>query len=194
VDYIHLLMDTLFMAVPARRADVEHPMDVEARLTGLEQQTKHLQSDVAEIKSNLVRMDAKIDGVKDSVNALGQKVAALEPKLNSMEALFDSKLGTMEAKLGTMEALFDSKLGTMEAKLGTMETLFDSKLGTMEVKLGTVEAKLDAKLSAVQAAMTRWMIGIILAIAAAALGKPLLELAGGAQPLNGRNDVGVQSK
>ncbi len=151
-------------------------MDVEARLTGLEQQTKHLQSDVAEIKSNLVRTDAKIDGVKDSVNALGQKVAALEPKLNSMEALFDSKLGTMEAKLGTME------------------TLFDSKLSTMEVKLDTVEAKLDAKLSAVQAAMTRWMIAIILAIAAAALGKPLLDIAGGAQPLNGRNDVGVQSK
>lgn len=115
--------------------------------------------------SNLIRMDAKIDGVKDSVNALGQKVAALEPKLNSMEALFDSKLGTMEAKLGTMDA-----------------------------KLGTMEAKLDSKLSAVQATMTRWMIGIILAIAAAAFGKPLLEPAGGAQPLNGRNDVGVQAK
>jgi hypothetical protein len=126
VDYIHLVMDTLAMAV-------------------------HLQSDVTEIKSNLVRMDAKIDTVKDSLSALGQKVAAIEPKLNSMEALFDSKLGT-------------------------------------------VEAKLDAKLSAVQATMTRWMIGIILAIAAAAFGKPLLELAAGAQALNGRNDVGVQPK
>jgi CII-binding regulator of phage lambda lysogenization HflD len=122
VDYIHLTMDTPLMAVPAKRINVEHPMDVEARLTGLEQQTKHLQSDVAEIKSNLIRMDTKLDAVKDSVSSLGQKVVAIEPKLNSMEVLFDAKLSALNAMqaamtrwvVGTMIAMTGAVLGIVK--------------------------------------------------------------------------------
>ncbi len=65
-------------------------MDAEARLTRLEDRAEHLQTDVTDIKSDLRRIDVKLDAVKDSVGSLVTKVAAFEPKLDAMSATFDA--------------------------------------------------------------------------------------------------------
>jgi DNA anti-recombination protein RmuC len=172
VDYIHLSTDTFRMAVPARRFDVEHSMDADARLARVEERTEHLQTDVTEIKSDLRRIDVKLDTLKDSVNSLAQRVATFEPKLEAMAASFEVKLGAManslDAKLGTMANAFDAKLGAManafDAKLGAMANSFDAKLeamaasldarleamaGSFDAKLGAMGGSFDAKLGAV---------------------------------------------
>jgi hypothetical protein len=75
------------MPAAAKRLDLEHPMDTEARLTRLEAITETVQRDVAEIKADLRRLDTKIDAVardllgkideiKNSLSALSQKVAS----------------------------------------------------------------------------------------------------------------------
>jgi len=44
-------------------------MEAEARLLRLEEGTEHIQRDVAEIKVDLRRLDAKVDAVKDAREA-----------------------------------------------------------------------------------------------------------------------------
>lgn len=43
---------------------------MEERVARLEANFEHIQSDVSEMKADIRRLDAKVDGVKDSVNAL----------------------------------------------------------------------------------------------------------------------------
>jgi uncharacterized coiled-coil protein SlyX len=73
------------MSVAARRFDVEHSMEAEARLARLEERTEHIQGDVAEVKGDLRRLDVKLDAVKDLVVSLAEKVAAFDGKLSAME-------------------------------------------------------------------------------------------------------------
>lgn len=69
-------------------------MEVEARLTRLEERTEHIQRDVAEIKAeiktevraDLRRLDAKIDAVRDAAGSLAERIASVEVKLSAMEA------------------------------------------------------------------------------------------------------------
>jgi len=50
-------------------------MEAEACLARLEERTEHIQSDVAEIKVDLRRLDVKLDAVKDLVVSLAEKLA-----------------------------------------------------------------------------------------------------------------------
>lgn len=93
-------------------------MDVDARLARLEERTEHLQTDVTEIKSDLRRIDVKLDAVKDSVSSFAKSVAAFEPKLDAVAASFEAKVAaqgfSFEAKLNAMEA------GIVKWMIGTL--------------------------------------------------------------------------
>jgi peptidoglycan hydrolase CwlO-like protein len=64
------------MSVPAKKIEVEYPM--EAQLARLEERTEHIQKEVSEIKGDIRRLDAKVDGVKDSITKLAVKIGSME--------------------------------------------------------------------------------------------------------------------
>jgi len=67
------------MAVPARRFEVE--AFVEERIARLEEKTDHIQSDITEMKTDIRRIDAKVDAVRDSVAVLRVEMKDLEGRM-----------------------------------------------------------------------------------------------------------------
>ncbi len=84
--------------------------------------------------------------------AAANLIARFESKLDTQNALLDTRNALFESKLDTQNALFESKLDTQNA-------LFESKLDTQN-------AKLDA---------LRWMFGAVMGLLAALLALGLLD-------------------
>lgn len=68
----------------AQAAKLERP--VEERLARLESHVEHMQSDIVEIKTDIRRLDQKIDSAKDSLNQNIKSVKdSLEHKIEAVE-------------------------------------------------------------------------------------------------------------
>jgi Skp family chaperone for outer membrane proteins len=78
------------MAVPARKIQVGFPVN---ERTALEEKVDHIQSDVAGLRTDVKRIEAKLDSKTDALDAkLDSKTAALDAK-------FDSKTDALMAEL-----------------------------------------------------------------------------------------------
>lgn len=66
------------MAVPARKFEVEITM--QDRIAWLEEKTDHMRSDIADIKTDIRRMDAKFDG---KIDALKGNIDTLKETVNA---------------------------------------------------------------------------------------------------------------
>ena len=69
------------MALPAAKQNFpeEHPM--EGRIARLETHVEHILTDVSELRSDVRRLDSKIDGVKDLVTSLAMTLERAIRKL-----------------------------------------------------------------------------------------------------------------
>ncbi len=109
------------MPATAKKLDVEPLMDVEGKLALLGERTETLQRDVTEIKSNLtkldIKLDTKIEGLQAKVGTLAERVAAIEPKLDSFATSLDARLQALDAKVGALGSSFDAKLSAHDAKI-----------------------------------------------------------------------------
>jgi chromosome segregation ATPase len=133
------------MAVPAARFDVEHSMEVEARLARLEDRTETIQRDVAEIKADQRRLDAKIEAKFDAVNA----------RIDGLDAKLDAKIDGVNAKI-------DTKIDAVNKRIDGVKDSISA--------LAEKVASFDGKLSALEASMIKWIIGTIITSMALAFG------------------------
>jgi phage shock protein A len=81
------------MGLPARLLKVENPM--EERVARLEVKVDHIQSDVSELKTDVRRLDEKIDKVEQKFTA----------KIDAMDQKFTAKIDTI------LEMIVDLKVG-----------------------------------------------------------------------------------
>ena len=101
------------MGAPALR--LEQGETVEERLTRLESDVKHIQSDVSEMKAHLLRTDGKIDAVVKSVSELN--VAFVQSTSQLKLALEQS---TSELKLALEQSTSRLKVWWLVTLLATI--------------------------------------------------------------------------
>ena len=95
------------MAVTARK--FERDTSMEARVARLEEKTDHIQSDVAEIKADLRKMDAKFDG---KIDELKKDVSALRVEMKDSFAKVQGEMKDSFARLqGEMKDSFSALQG-----------------------------------------------------------------------------------
>lgn len=87
------------MSMPMRKFEPENPM--EQRVAGLEAHAEHVQAGISEIKIDLRGLNAKVDGVKDSVAALAIR---MEQGFANLSERFDRKLAWIIGLIVTLAA------------------------------------------------------------------------------------------
>ncbi|MEP7246780.1 MAG: hypothetical protein ABI885_24300 [Gammaproteobacteria bacterium] len=120
------------MAMPARKIERE-PQMVEQ--TVLEERVAHIQSDVAELKVDVRRLDAKID-------SLG---ARLDAKIDAMGASLDAKIVSLgerlDAKIDAMGQRLDAKIDALSQRMSDLHiSHLKWTVGTMLGGMGTAFA------------------------------------------------------
>jgi uncharacterized protein YydD (DUF2326 family) len=122
VDAAHLRADTsrqgeIVMAVAARKFERETSM--EARVARLEEKTDHIQSDVAEIKADLRKMDAKFDG---KIDELKKDVSALRVEMKDSFTKVQGEMKDSFAKIqGEMKDSFAKLQGEMKDSFSALQ-------------------------------------------------------------------------
>jgi Skp family chaperone for outer membrane proteins len=146
--------EEVVMLVLARKIETEHKM---GERTALDEKVDHIQRDVTELKSDVKRVEAKLD---EKVGALDAKV---DQKFHALETKMDQKIGALDAKadqrFDTLETKMDQKIGALDAKVDqkfdTLETKVDQKVGALDAKVDqkfdTLETKVDQKVGALDA-------------------------------------------
>jgi hypothetical protein len=96
--------------VPVEPTGEEHyDRGIEPRLSRVENDVRDLKDTLADLKTIVVRMDARLDAVLPHL-ATKTDLANLENKLGAMGADADARFGAMDAKM-------DARLGVMDARL-----------------------------------------------------------------------------
>jgi hypothetical protein len=95
---------------PVEPSGGEHyDRNVEPRLSRVENDVRDLKDTLAELKTMVLRMDARLEAVLPHL-ATKADLANMETKLGAMEANMDTKLGAMDGRLGVMDARLDATL------------------------------------------------------------------------------------
>jgi chromosome segregation ATPase len=119
------------MGMPARKFDFEE-VSVEERLGRLELNVEHIQSDVAEMKADLRRLNDKVDGVDQRLSAkidggdqkLSDKIDGVEQKLSAKIDAVDQKLS---AKIDAVDQKLSARIDAVDQKLSARIDSFDQK-------------------------------------------------------------------
>ncbi len=121
--------------------------NIEPRLSGVEHDVRDLKDTLAELKTMVARMDARLDAVLPHL-ATKADLANVETRLGAM----DGRLSAMDVRLGAMDGrlcAMDGRLGAMDGRLGAIDGglgAMDGRLGAMDGRLGAMDARLDATL------------------------------------------------
>jgi uncharacterized protein YicC (UPF0701 family) len=122
---------------------------IEPRLSRVEHDVRDLKDTLADLKTIVVRMDAKLDAVLPHL-ATKADVANLENKLVAMGADMDLRFGAVDAKFDAVDAKFEAMDAKMDAKFDAMDAKMDAKFDAMDAKmdakLGVMDARLEATL------------------------------------------------
>jgi hypothetical protein len=90
------------MGMPALRFEFEE-VSVEDRLTRLESSVEYIQSDVAEIKTDLRRLNDKLEGVdqklSDKIDSVDQRLSA---KIDALDQKFSDKFDSLKDSITTL--------------------------------------------------------------------------------------------
>lgn len=123
---------------------------IEPRLSRVEHDVRDLKDTLADLKTIVVRMDAKLDAVLPHL-ATKADVANLENKLVAMRADMDLRFGAVDAKFDAMDAKMDTKFGAVDAKFDAADAKFEAMDAKMDAKFDAMDAKMDAKLGVMDA-------------------------------------------
>jgi hypothetical protein len=88
---------------------------VEPRLSRVENDVRDLKDTLAELKTMVVRMDARLEAILPHL-ATKADLANLETKPGAMDTKFEARLGGVDAKLGVMDARLDATLPYLATK------------------------------------------------------------------------------
>jgi uncharacterized protein YicC (UPF0701 family) len=123
---------------------------IEPRLSRVEHDVRDLKDTLADLKTIVVRMDAKLDAVLPHL-ATKADVANLENKLVAMGADMDLRFGAVDAKFDAVDAKFEAMDAKFEAMDAKMDAKFDAMDAKMDAKFDAMDAKMDAKLGVMDA-------------------------------------------
>jgi hypothetical protein len=129
---------------------------IEPRLSRVEHDVRDLKDTLADLKTIVVRMDAKLDAVLPHL-ATKADVANLENKLVAMGADMDLRFGAVDAKFDAVDAKMDAKFDAMDAKM-------DAKLGVMDARLEATLPHLATKADLADKPSKTYMWGILAAL------------------------------
>ena len=129
---------------------------IEPRLSRVEHDVRDLKDTLADLKTIVVRMDAKLDAVLPHL-ATKADVANLENKLVAMGADMDLRFGAVDAKFDAVDAKMDAKFDAMDAKM-------DAKLGVMDARLEATLPHLATKADLADKPGKTYMWGILAAL------------------------------
>jgi hypothetical protein len=122
----------------------------------VEHDVRDLKDTLADLKTIVVRMDAKLDAVLPHL-ATKADVANLENKLVAMGADMDLRFGAVDAKFDAVDAKMDAKFDAMDAKM-------DAKLGVMDARLEATLPHLATKADLADKPGKTYMWGILAAL------------------------------
>lgn len=91
---------------------------VEPRLTRVENDVRDLKDTLAELKTMVARMDARLDAVLPHL-ATKSDLATMETRLGAMDGRLgavDGRLGAMDGRLGALDARLDATLPHLATK------------------------------------------------------------------------------
>jgi chromosome segregation ATPase len=126
--------EEVVMSVPARKIAMEHKM---GERTALDEKVDHIQRDVTELKTDVKRVEAKLDEKVSALDAkVDQKFGALDAKLDEKVSALDAKV---DQKFGALDAKVDQKFGSLDAKLDEKVSALDAKV---DQKFGSLAAGL----------------------------------------------------
>ncbi|HTB42679.1 MAG TPA: hypothetical protein VK741_03560 [Acetobacteraceae bacterium] len=124
---------------------------------------RDLKDTLADLKTIVVRMDAKLDAVLPHL-ATKADVANLENKLVAMGADMDLRFGAVDAKFDAVDAKFEAMDAKMDAKFDAMDAKMDAKLGVMDARLEATLPHLATKADLADKPGKTYMWGILAAL------------------------------
>ena len=136
---------------------------IEPRLSRVEHDVRDLKDTLADLKTIVVRMDAKLDAVLPHL-ATKADVANLENKLVAMGADMDLRFGAVDAKFDAVDAKFEAMDAKMDAKFDAMDAKMDAKLGVMDARLEATLPHLATKADLADKPGKTYMWGILAAL------------------------------
>lgn len=90
------------MAVPARKFETGDFM--EERVARLEVKVDHLQSDVTELKTRMIRVEEKIDGVRETLDKKIDAVReSLEKKIETLRETLEGKIDKLNDAISSLK-------------------------------------------------------------------------------------------
>ena len=127
------------------------------RLARLESNVEHIQKDVTESRTDVRRLDARME-------AMGER---LEAKMYAMGERLEAKMYAMgerlEAKMYAMGERLEAKMQAMgerlEAKMYAMGASLEARMYTMQGGLDTRQNSLDAAINALRVEIVRRSLG-----------------------------------
>jgi hypothetical protein len=129
----------------------------------VEHDVRDLKDTLADLKTIVVRMDAKLDAVLPHL-ATKADVANLENKLVAMGADMDLRFGAVDAKFDAVDAKFEAMDAKMDAKFDAMDAKMDAKLGVMDARLEATLPHLATKADLADKPSKTYMWGILAAL------------------------------
>jgi hypothetical protein len=129
----------------------------------VEHDVRDLKDTLADLKTIVVRMDAKLDAVLPHL-ATKADVANLENKLVAMGADMDLRFGAVDAKFDAVDAKFEAMDAKMDAKFDAMDAKMDAKLGVMDARLEATLPHLATKADLADKPGKTYMWGILAAL------------------------------
>jgi prefoldin subunit 5 len=127
------------MAMPALKYDVEN--SVEERVAVLEANIEHIRSDISDMKTDIRRLNDKVDAVDQK---LTQKIDAVDQKLSQKIDAVDQRL---TEKIDAVDRRLTQKIDAVDQKLTEKIDAVDQKLTE---KIDAVDQKLTGKIDALK--------------------------------------------
>ena len=98
---------------------------------------------------------------KDDVRELHSGLEALENKVAALDSKIDNSIAALDSKIDNGLAALDSKIGVLDSKIDNSIAALDSKIGVLDSKFETLDAKIEAGLNNVTQKLVMYLGGII---------------------------------
>lgn len=126
----------------------------------LEQRVEHIQSDVSEMKTDMRRLETKIESTRDTTAEVKDSVAALRVEMKEGFAASNQKYTELAAAITVLDAKFernyerldrklDQKFDVLHVKTDALDQKLDQKFDVLDAKTDALEKKFDHKLVAI---------------------------------------------